>query len=247
MEYSRVKGTRDFLPEEMIKRNKIKAVIENILKKYGFNPVETPAMEYWETLVGKYGDDEKLIYSFQDMGGRKIGLRYDLTVPIVRLFSMNKDIMLPFKPYYISRVWRYDQPGKDRYREFWQADAEIIGCRGVSADAEIIAVIDDVMKSLNIKKYEIRISDRKLFNEIIKMLGIDESKTSDILRSIDKLDKIGFSGVEEELIKKSLNDAVIKKIFAIMREGFNSLKKLENTEGYKEIQTLIKYLKKYGV
>ena len=131
-------GFRDFLPSEMILRNEIIEKIKNVFECYGFEPLETPAIEKLEILQGKYGEEEKLIYKFEDLGGRKIALRYDLTVPLARVIARFPELPKPFKRYQISRVWRYDRPQKGRYREFWQCDVDIAGSKNMSADAEII-------------------------------------------------------------------------------------------------------------
>ena len=148
-------GTRDFLPEDMRKREYVISKIRSIFEKYGFEPLETPAFEYAEVLEGKYGEEEKLIYKFTDKGGRRLALRYDLTVPLARVVARFADLPKPFKRYHISRVWRHEKKQKGRYREFWQCDADIVGAKSLIADAEILALAKDVMLNLGFKNFKI--------------------------------------------------------------------------------------------
>ncbi len=196
------KGMRDFLPEDMIKREYVISIIKDIFESYGFEPVETPAIELWETLSGKYGDEEKLIYKFKDRGEREVGLRYDLTVPLSRLYATNREkILKPFKRYQIQPVWRADKPQKGRFREFYQCDVDIIGTASLYADAELLKIIYVVLKKLGFENFKIRINSRKIFPAIMEMLEEDENKIYQFARAVDKLDKVGIEGVKNELEK----------------------------------------------
>lgn len=133
------KGMRDFPPETMLKRNYVVSLIRDVFESYGFEPIETPAVEHWETLSGKYGEDEKLIYNFTDWGERRVGLRYDLTVPLARFVTNHlAQIPRPFKRYQIQPVWRADKPQKGRYREFYQCDIDTVGTPLLTADRKSV-------------------------------------------------------------------------------------------------------------
>ncbi len=256
---SAYKGMRDFTPEVMIKRNYVIGIIEEIFRNYGFDPIETPAIELWDTLSGKYGDEEKLLYTFEDRGKRKVGLRYDLTVPFSRFVANHlNELPRPFKRYQIQPVWRADKPQKGRFREFYQCDIDIIGVKSTIADAEILKVLYSVLIKLGFKSFNININSRKLFNVLIEYLGEGKEKEFLIARAIDKLEKIGIEGVKEELKKYGFNDNNVKKMEDILSvEGSNSekiknLKKiLENTPGfslfYDEVNDLLNYAEEFKI
>ena len=256
---SAYKGMRDFTPEVMIKRNYVIGIIEGIFRNYGFDPIETPAIELWDTLSGKYGDEEKLLYTFEDRGKRKVGLRYDLTVPFSRFVANHlNELPRPFKRYQIQPVWRADKPQKGRFREFYQCDIDIIGVKSTIADAEILKVLYSVLIKLGFKSFNININSRKLFNVLTEYLGEGKEKEFLIARAIDKLEKIGIEGVKEELKKYGFSDNNIKKMEGILSvEGSNSekiknLKKiLENTPGfslfYDEVNDLLNYAEEFKI
>jgi len=187
-----LKGFRDFLPAEAIKRQFVIGKIKEVFERFGFDPLETPALEYAETLLGKYGDEaDKLLYLFEDRGGRKVGMRYDQTVPLSRVISQyGQQLPTPFKRYQIQPVWRAENTQKGRYREFLQCDIDTVGTDSALADAEIIACTITSLKELGLNKPQIWINDRRIFDD----LGL--SKKEIII--IDKLDKIG----KEEVIKE---------------------------------------------
>ena len=256
---SAYKGMRDFTPEVMIKRNYVIGIIEGIFRNYGFDPIETPAIELWDTLSGKYGDEEKLLYTFEDRGKRKVGLRYDLTVPFSRFVANHlNELPRPFKRYQIQPVWRADKPQKGRFREFYQCDIDIIGVKSTIADAEILKVLYSVLIKLGFKSFNININSRKLFNVLTEYLGEGKEKEFLIARAIDKLEKIGIEGVKEELKKYGFSDNNIKKMEGILSvkgtnsEKINALKKiLENTPGfslfYDEVNDLLNYAEEFKI
>lgn len=222
--YQTLKGFRDFLPQQAIAREYLIEKIKKIFEKFGFDPIETPALEYAETLLGKYGEEaDKLIYIFEDRGKRKIGLRYDQTVPLSRIISQYQDITKPFKRYQIQPVWRAENTQKGRYREFFQCDIDIVGEASILADFEIIDLVLTVFKELGFKKTKILINDRKNFQ------GINNT----IISSIDKLPKIGEKKVINELILKGLNKNEAEKLM-------NSIK---NKPKSKDIELLFSLLK----
>lgn len=221
MELGIPKGTRDFLPLEVARRKWMFGVIEEVFKKYAYVPIETPVLENLSTLTGKYGEEgDRLLFkilnngdylskaddtSYQNKDSNKFtssiskrGLRYDLTVPFARYVVMHRnDITLPFKRYQIQPVWRADRPQKGRYQEFYQCDVDVVGSNSLSYEAELIQIYDDVFAALGIPVV-IRINHRQVFNVLKKIEGIGEQWV-EMIKSIDKLDKIGREGVEREL------------------------------------------------
>lgn len=212
------KGFRDFTPEVMLLRKKVLSRIEKVFQKYGFDPVDTPILEYWEVLSGKYGEEaeNKLMWRFKDPWSNKwFALRYDLTVPLARYLASHPQTPLPFKRYHIAPVWRHEEPQKGRYREFYQCDVDIVGSPYPEADAEILNVINSVMKEFNFKNYVIRLSDRRILKAILeKEFGLNNSLP--VYRIIDKLDKIGLEGVKRKLRALNLNENFVSKIINII-------------------------------
>jgi histidyl-tRNA synthetase len=208
-----LKGFRDYLPEEKIFRDRMITVIKSVFESFGFVPIETPALEYADILLGKYGSDaEKLIYRFRDNADRDVCLRYDLTVPLARFIAQYRDLPIPFKRYQIAPVWRAEKPQKGRFREFYQCDADIVGSQSIMSDFECIWVIYKILVDLNIPEFVIKINNRQLLNCLMNQLKIDsDKKIKDILRTIDKLPKIGMNEVkkimatENELDDKSIS------------------------------------------
>jgi histidyl-tRNA synthetase len=238
-------GTRDFLPYEMVKRQEVEGKIRATFESYGFSPSETPAFEYAELLDGKYGEEEKLIYRFEDMGGRKLALRYDLTVPLVRVVSMNQ-LTMPYKRYCISRVWRFDRPQKGRFREFWQCDIDTVGVSEMDADAEVIACAIDALEGLGLTGFKFKINDRKILDDILKTAGIEKSKEVAVFRALDKLEKIGEAEVRKEL--KAIPKERIDKLLELLKiKTLDGVEKLVGaTEGVNEMKRLFKLLESYG-
>lgn len=240
-------GFRDFSTEEMILRKKVLEKIEKCLIKYGFDPIETPVIEYWETFKDKYGEEAetKLMYKFQDPWSKKwYALRFDLTVPMARFFSAQA-LPIPFKRYHIGRVWRHDRPQKGRYREFWQADADIVGSPYPEADAELLDLTVNVFETLGFKNFTIKLNDRRLlrgiFEEELKLDNVIE-----VYRIIDKKDKIGTEGVIEGLKKLGLSAEKIDKIIEIISAEYRSEKLLEKYvekfSGNKNVSTSVSHL-----
>lgn len=193
-----LKGFRDFQPDEAAKRQYVIDKIRSVFQVYGFQPIETPALEYLETFTGNIGEDEKLFFKFEDQGGRRVALRYDQTVPTCRYIAQYRDkLVFPFKRYQIQPVWRAEKPQKGRYREFIQCDADIFGVEGYEADAEIIALTLDIYKTLGFKDYIVKINDRSLFSDV----------PYEVIVAIDKLAKIGKEKVIEEIVSKGMSTA----------------------------------------
>lgn len=228
------KGTRDFAPEVMVKRNYIFATIRKTFEKFGYMPLETPAMENTETLTGKYGDEgDKLIFKILNSGDylkdvnevdwtsrnlpaitKRISekaLRYDLTVPFARFVVMNQNnIAFPFKRYQIQPVWRADRPQKGRYREFYQCDADVVGSDSLLNEVELVQIFDEVLTNLKINA-AIKINNRKILSGIAEVAGIG-NQMMEMTIAIDKLDKIGKDGVIKELQERGFSQDAINKI-----------------------------------
>ena len=232
------KGTRDFSPEEMIRRNYIFDTIRHVFQKYGYLPIETPAMENLSTLTGKSGEEaDQLLFRILNSGNylsgveedelsagqlsrltSKIsekGLRYDLTVPFARYVVQHRnDINFPFKRYQIQPVWRADRPQKGRYREFYQCDVDVIGSNGLLNEVELVQIINEVFNRLRLK-VKIKLNNRKILAGIAEMAGAS-NKFTDITIALDKLDKIGVDKVMEELLARGLSESTVEKLKPVL-------------------------------
>lgn len=247
------KGTRDFSPIEMAKRNYIFNTIREVYALYGFQQIETPAMETLQTLMGKYGEEgDKLLFkvlnsgdclskvSDEELAERNAlhlaskmcekGLRYDLTVPFARYVVMHRDeLQLPFKRYQIQPVWRADRPQKGRYREFYQCDADVVGSDSLLNEVELMQIVDTVFSRFGIR-VQIKINNRKILTGIAEVIGAAD-KIVDITVAIDKLDKIGIDNVNEELRQDGLSGAQIEKLQPIISLTGNNDEKLNTIAG----------------
>lgn len=248
------KGSRDFLPIEMAKRNYIFDTIRSVYSLYGFRQIETPAMETLQTLLGKYGEEgDKLLFRVLNSGdylgkitdeqlaernsvalSSKIcekGLRYDLTVPFARFVVMHRDeIQLPFKRYQIQPVWRADRPQKGRYREFYQCDADIVGSNSLLNEVELVQIMDTVFQRLGIR-VQIKINNRKLLSGIAEIVG-EADKIVDITVAIDKLEKIGLDKVNEELRADGISEEAIAKLQPVITLSGTNEEKLQTMENF---------------
>ncbi|MCW1734410.1 histidine--tRNA ligase [Anaerorudis cellulosivorans] len=243
------KGTRDFSPEEMAKRNYIFDTIKKVFQLFGFRQIETPAMENLSTLLGKYGEEgDKLLFKILNSGDflsaltpedlqegnstktaikiAEKGLRYDLTVPFARYVVMHRqEITFPFKRFQIQPVWRADRPQKGRYREFFQCDADIIGSDSLLNEVELLQMIDEVFKRLNIRIIT-KLNNRKILSGIAEIIG-EADKITDITVAIDKLEKIGLENVNEELRSKNISREAIDKLQPIILLNGSNEKKID--------------------
>jgi histidyl-tRNA synthetase len=187
-----LRGFRDYLPREMLPRVRMLAAIERGFQRFGFAPLQTPAIEYLDVLMGKYGDEgSKLLYRFRDEGDREVALRYDLTVPLARVVAQYPDLPRPFRRYQIAPVWRAERPARGRFREFVQCDADIVGAPEPIADAEIIGVGCGLLDDLGVARYRIRVNHRKVLAGMEAACGIAPEAAQGVLRTVDKLPKIG--------------------------------------------------------
>ena len=269
------RGTRDFGSNEMIKREYIFSILKKIFSNYGFQNIETPSFENIDILKGNYGEEgDKLLYNILDSGDflknikidsrtnyknvkskiSKKGLIYDLTVPLARYVSMNRDkISFPFKRYQIQKVWRADRPQRGRYREFYQCDIDYIGSNSILCEIEIIDIIKEVFLKLNYNNFSIKLNNRKVLAGIVEQLDIKERFT-DLCISIDKIDKIGISGLSKELLKQNFDKKNIREIIKIFEfkgnneEKLNFIKKIIfkskiGVEGIDELEKILNYRK----
>lgn len=235
-----LKGFRDFLLEEMKIRNLVIDTLKEVFASFGFEPLETPALEYGETLLGKYGAEaEKLVYTFKDRGGRLVGLKYDLTVPLARVVAQyQNELAVPFKRYQIQPVWRAEKPQRGRLREFYQCDIDTVGIASPLADAEIIACTVEAFKKLGFKKFTVRINSRQVLFKLLDGLGIrDQKQQLSILQSIDKLDRLSEEEVKKELLKKKLASKSCGRLF----------KKIKTAKADENLEKIIKAAKAFGV
>ena len=243
------KGTRDFLPEVVLRREHIFNTIRSVFKKYGYAPIETPAMEKLAVLTGKYGEEgDRLIFKILNSGdflrkakdlddARKLtpqiaekALRYDLTVPFARFVVMHQnELTFPFKRYQIQPVWRADRPQKGRYREFYQCDADVVGSDSLLFEAEFMSIFDEVLSGLGFTDFTILLNHRKLLSAYAEAIGHPELFVT-ICVAIDKLDKIGESGVRKELDKTSLSPAAIDQLFLLISDEINALPYLQKLD-----------------
>src|ERR1700756_4412486 len=199
-----LKGFRDYPPDKMIPRERLLEKAREVYRSYGFAPIDTPALEYTEILLGKGGEEsDKLIYRFEDHGGRDVALRFDLTVPFARFAAQYVgELGTPFKRYAMGPVWRGENTGQGRYREFWQCDFDTIGTTSNAADIEVALVIHDLMVALGLDKFRIRINNRLVLNGLLEELGL-AGQTAPLLRALDKLPKVGAEAVCAEMAEKA--------------------------------------------
>ncbi|WP_290539897.1 histidine--tRNA ligase [Alistipes sp.] len=268
------KGTRDFSPAEMMRRQYIFDTIRRVFRSCGFAPLETPSMENLSTLLGKYGDEgDKLLFKILNSGdyaaglsdeelrsGSKIcekGLRYDLTVPFARYVVQHQgELTFPFKRYQIQPVWRADRPQKGRYREFYQCDVDVIGTRSLLCEVELVEIVERVFKALGIR-VALKMNNRKILFGIAEAIG-HADKMMDITIAIDKLEKIGLDNVKAELMERGLSQEAVGKLQPILElrgsneQKLNQLKEVLSAsetglKGVAEMETVFGYVERLGI
>ncbi len=255
MKFQTAKGVRDVPPEEKALKNKVVQTFTIIFELYGFQPLETPVLERYETLAAKFAAGEasdalKETFKLKDQGNRELGLRFDLTVPLARYVAMNPTIKMPFKRYEVGRVFRDGPIKTGRMREFWQCDADIIGSPSMLADAETIAVVDAAFKKLGLQVV-IKVNNRKIVNGILEQAGITNKEEAIV--AIDKLGKIGKEGVEKELKDRGYTSQQVVRALSFIKEGIKlselkeKIKNEEGTQGIQELEEVFRYCKQMGV
>lgn len=251
------KGTRDFLPAEVAKRNYIFDTIRSSFETYGFSPIETPSFELSSTLLGKYGEEgDRLIFKILNSGEKvkkadldalkdgnlarfsnslaEKALRYDLTVPFARFVVQHQnELAFPFKRYQIQPVWRADRPQKGRYQEFYQCDVDVVGSDSLLYEVDFVLIFDEVLSNLNIPNFTIKINNRKILSGIAEVCG-EEDKIIPITVAIDKLDKIGIEGVVKELRTKEISEAALEKIMPLFEISGSTTERLAQMKTYLE-------------
>ena len=257
MKLNPAEGLRDFMPEEYFKREYLIEKIQEVFKKYGFLPIDTPVMERKEILEGKSGEEtDKLIFRIQKRGDKltkaledkenlpsnlsDLALRYDLTVPLARFYAKNRnDLPKIFKRYHIAPVWRAERAQVGRYRELYQCDVDVIGSDSPYIEAEVILVVSEILSNLGFKEFTVRINDRRLLKALMKAVDIPSNLYDKVLITIDKLDKIGLDGVKEELGKRGLKDETIQDLI----KTINKLEK--EKDSLKAIEVAREFLQKF--
>lgn len=250
------RGMRDILPEKNILRQYVIGQIRQVFEAFGFEPLETPALELWETLMGKYGPEaEKLIYEVQHRGGKeRLALRYDLSVPLARVVAQYPQLPKPFRRYQIAPVWRAERPQKGRYREFYQCDADIVGSASMLADAEVIHLIYEVLHRLGFRAFTIHINHRKLITGLGQFAGVPHDLLGGLYRAVDKWDRIGAEGVRDELLRAQVPAQATERLLALLLETQGPPQEILHTlrgqmadyptalEGLAELEELVGYL-----
>jgi histidyl-tRNA synthetase len=246
------RGVRDLLPNESLFRNELIRKIENVFQLFGFLTIDTPSFESLKVLKAKnaIGSDTKLIYELKD---EQLGLRYDMTVSLARYMAMHQELPMPFKRYYIGKVWRREEPQRLRYREITQADADIVGGNSPMADAEAIAAAATVLDSIGIE-YTVFVNDRRIIDSMLEKFGVKEEKLVDVMRVLDKIKKIGSDGVVKLLNDMGMESAIVDQIMPfVSMKGSNDEKldyvdKLTGSGGAtKELRTTLGLLKIYDI
>lgn len=254
MKLMNVKGTFDFMPNDMVIRNEILKVLRENFEKYGYSPIETPIINYYDLLSYKYSDDAEIlseIYRFSDQGDRDLGLRYDLTVPFCKVVGLTKDLVLPFRRYEIGKVFRNGPVKLGRTREFYQCDVDVVGIDNRFIEAEQILMAINTYKSLGID-IKVKYNNRKLMSGIIQLAGIDDNKRDSVIGIIDKLEKVSREELREMLKEIQVTDKEIDKLFDLFNKNINEYQELvsenENVrDGVGELLEINEYLDKLGI
>jgi histidyl-tRNA synthetase len=255
-----LKGFRDYLPEVMIPREKMMEIARSVYRQYGFVPIDTPALEYLEILTGKGSDEtERQLYRFEDHGGRQVGMRFDLTVPLARFVAQHHaQLGLPFRRYHIAPVWRGEAPQAGRFREFVQCDFDTIGTESVAADIETALVMHDLIVAVGVTEFKIHINHRQILTGLLEKLGLLEASTP-VLRALDKLAKIGVDAVASEMQQvaglTSDQAAEVLKLASVKGKNSDILKQLESIvagsprgeQGLKRLSDMVVGLQAAGV
>jgi histidyl-tRNA synthetase len=255
-----LKGFRDFLPDDMRIRQRVFDTFRRIFEKYGFEPLETPVLEYADILMGKYGEEaEGMMYRFTDRGDRDVAMKYDLTVPASRVLAQYRnDLPLPFKRYQIQPVWRAENTQKGRFREFYQCDADTFGASSPTVEAEYVQMGIEAIHALGFTNVEVRLNNRKIIDGMVSYAGGTKEQFYAICIAVDKLDKIGAEGVAGEMRKKGIPEDTIEKVMStIAITGTNDFildelsRRLggvaEAEEGIREMREMFRYLRAAGV
>jgi histidyl-tRNA synthetase len=255
-----LRGFRDYLPALMIPRERVLQTAREVYRSYGFAPIDTPALEYAEVLLGKGGEEsDRIVYRFKDHGDRDVALRFDLTVPFARFSAQHiQQLGVPFKRYAMGPVWRGENTAAGRYREFWQCDFDTIGTTSNAADIEVVLVINDLLSALQIDRFTIRVNNRMVLNGLLESLSLAD-KAVPLLRCLDKLAKIGREKVIEEMIKEAgVTEEQAGKVLLLAESTGSNLEILERVnaefgrnptaaEGVRRLKELLNAIQTAGV
>ncbi len=243
-----LKGFRDFLPKQMIVRKKAIDILTRVFESYGFEPLQTPTLEYGSVLMGKYGEEaDKLLYTFEDRGGRTVGLNYDLTVPTARVLAQYPELPKPFKRYQIQPSYRAENTQKGRYRQFTQCDIDIIGPRTAVSDAEILAVIHESLIKLKIPKFTIHVNSRTILYDLMKQANIPQDKWNTVLQTVDKINKKTKEELDIELGTKGFGEHMFSETIAPLLEKISLQFAATQTTSDPYFNDVISYAKEMGV
>ena len=252
------RGTRDYLPEDQLKKSWVVDTVREVYESYGFEPLDTPAFEYLEMLQIKSGEDIlNQVYAFKDKSDRELALRFEMTASTVRVVASHRELQKPFKRYMIGPTWRYERPSETRFREFWQADVDIFGVESSIADAEVISAVVEAFSRLGFEGFTIYLNDRRILKSIVELAGFPTENSLDAIRAVDKIKKIGRDGVIEELRGISpYEEASIKLLDLVGLKGeplevIGSAKQMlkeypEGIKGCEALEDLVKYAGAFG-
>ncbi|MHA2026090.1 MAG: histidine--tRNA ligase [Candidatus Thorarchaeota archaeon] len=254
-----VRGMRDLMGQEMQAKNFLMATAVKIFEQYGYEPLDSPVMELWETLSAKGGEEvEEQTFKFTDKGNREVGLRFDLTVPLARIVATNPHLPKPFKRYALGKAWRYDRPQAGRYREFEQADVDVIGSESPAADAEVVLISLEFLRRVLGGDYIIQVNNRKVLRGMTEKAGVRDDQAFECFRAIDKLDKIGRDGVLKELKDRGIDEKQSEFLIdaiSIRGSGTTTLQKFRDLleaseigiEGVNELTLMAEIFEESGV
>jgi histidyl-tRNA synthetase len=259
------KGTRDHLPAGMALRESVTATIKGVFERYGYEPLETPAIERIDVLTGKYGEEaDKLIFRIikrgeaGERGAVDLGLRYDLTLPLARVVATNRELPLPFKRYQIQPCWRAEKPQRGRFREFIQCDVDCVGTASMLADAEMVAITCDCLNAVGFERFRVMINHRKILAGLEEYAGVPAELGPTAMQAIDKLEKVGLNGVRKELADRGVPKGAAEKLLSALEISGEPAEVLDEIEGFlrnsdvglegvAESRELLKYLEISGV
>ncbi len=252
------RGTRDYLPEDQLKKNWVIDQVRKVFEAYGYEPLGSPAFEPLDMLQIKSGEDIiNQIYAFKDKSDRELALRFEHTASTVRVVATHRELVLPFKRYAIGPVWRYERPTEKRFREFWQADADIFGVSDSVADAEVLAVAVETLRKLGFEGFVVTLNDRRILKSMVALAGVPDEKSLDAFRAVDKLAKIGVEGVVEELRGISPSDEAsvnLLKLLSlkgrpgeVLASAADTLKDYtKGVAGCRALSSLVEYAEAFG-
>ncbi len=262
MNLRQLKGTKEFLPKEQIVREYIIDTIKEVFKLYGYKPIETSILEFYDIASSKYAGGSEILketYTLKDQGNRDLVLRYELTFKLAKLVGLNPEIRFPFKRYEIGKVFRDGPVKTGRLREFTQCDVDVVGVKSEVVNSELMSLVSEAFKRLGLKIY-VEVNNRKLLFGIMKEFGVNEEKFVDFALSLDKIEKIGKKGVEEELLDKGFDKEVVDKVFSIIestsriKDNFEKINFLKNrlknelaSEGIRELEEFFNYCKDFNI